>query len=191
MSNDFYDFESNGCTIQSLIHNINFLGENIIGVEVGISTALNLCMLAQLCKNIKMLYGIDNFKPYTDFKYSKHIGEKEQDNNKIIAFHNIKYSGFKDKIKVIEKDSTIAVNDFEDNSVDFIFLDSYVTEDDCKIDLTNWYEKLKNGGIFAGHDFNINFVKKTVENFYLYYNIKSPLSVFDRVWCFKKENYHG
>ena len=54
MSNDFYDFESNGCTFQSLIHNINFLGENLIGVEVGISTALNLCMLAQLCKNIKM-----------------------------------------------------------------------------------------------------------------------------------------
>ena len=191
MSDDFYNFESNQFTIQSLIHNVNFLGENLIGIEVGIGRALNLCMLAQLCKNLKMIYGVDNFKPYTDFKYSKHLGEKEQDNNKIIAFHNIKYSGFKNKIKVIEKDSIIAVNDFKDNSVDFIFLDSYVTEDDCKIDLKNWYKKLKNGGIFAGHDFNINFVKQTVENFYVNNNTKSPLSVFDRVWCFKKENYHG
>ena len=105
----------------------------------------------------------------------------------MLAYHNVKYSGFKDKIKIIEKDSAIAVNDFEDNSVDFIFLDSYVSEDDCKIDLTNWYKKLKNGGIFAGHDFNIKIVKQTVENFHLYYNIKSPLSVFDKVWCFKKE----
>ena len=191
MSDDFYNFESNQFTIQSLIHNVNFLGENLIGIEVGIGRALNLCMLAQLCKNLKMIYGVDNFKPYTDFKYSKHLGEKEQDNNKIIAFHNIKYSGFKNTIKVIEKDSIIAVNDFEDNSVDFIFLDSYVTEDDCKIDLKNWYKKLKNGGIFAGHDFNINFVKQTVENFYVNNNTKSPLSVFDRVWCFKKENNHG
>ena len=191
MSDDFYNFESNQFTIQSLIHNVNFLGENLIGIEVGIGRALNLCMLAQLCKNLKMTYGVDNFKPYTDFKYSKHLGEKEQDNNKIIAFHNIKYSGFKNKIKIIEKDSIIAVNDFKDNSVDFIFLDSYVTEDDCKIDLKNWYKKLKNGGIFAGHDFNINFVKQTVENFYVNNNTKSPLSVFDRVWCFKKENNHG
>jgi hypothetical protein len=187
MNNDFYNFESNQCTIQSLIHNINFLGENLIGVEVGMGRAHNLCMLAQLCKNLKMLYGIDNFKPYTDFKYqSEYLGEKEQDNNKIIAFHNIKYSGFKNKIKVIEKDSTIAVNDFKDYSVDFIFLDSYVTEDDCKIDLKNWYKKVKNGGIFAGHDFNINFVKRTVENFYTNNNIKSPLSIFNNVWCFKK-----
>ena len=185
MSDDFYNFESNQFTIQSLIHNVNFLGENLIGIEVGIGRALNLCMLAQLCKNLKMIYGVDNFKPYTDFKYSKHLGEKEQDNNKIIAFHNIKYSGFKNKIKIIEKDSIIAVNDFKDNSVDFIFLDSYVTEDDCKIDLKNLYKKLKNGGIFAGHDFNINFVKQTVENFYVNNNTKSPLSVFDRVWCFK------
>ena len=108
MSDDFYDFESNHCTAQSLVHSINFLGENIIGVEVGIYRALNLCMLVQLCKNVKMLYGIDNYKPYTDFKYSKHFGEKEQDNNKMLAYHNIKYSGFKDKIKIIEKDKNRA-----------------------------------------------------------------------------------
>ena len=54
MSDDFYDFESNHCTAQSLVHSINFLGENIIGVEVGIYRALNLCMLVQLCKNVKM-----------------------------------------------------------------------------------------------------------------------------------------
>jgi len=187
MKNDFYNFESKDMNIQSLIHSINFLGENLIGVEVGVDRAQNLCMITQLCKNIKMLYGVDNYKPYIDYKYDLNFGEKEQDNNKLIAYHNIKYSGFKNKIKVIEKDSVIAVEEFKDNSVDFIFLDSYTNENDCKIDLKNWYKKIKNGGIFAGHDFNINFIKQTVENFYTNNNVKSPLSVFDNVWCFKKE----
>lgn len=187
MENNFYNFEGVDNTMQSLVHSINFLGKDLIGVEVGTRRAQNLCMLAQYCKNLKMLYGIDNFKPYTDTKYRlQYIGEKEQDNNKIIAYHNIKYCGFKNKIKIIEKDSDVAVNDFEDNSIDFIFLDSYVTENDCKMDLKNWFKKLKPGGIFAGHDFNINFVCQVVHDFYISNNITSDLSVFNKVWCFKK-----
>ena len=187
MKNDFYNFESKDCNSQSLVHTINFLGKNLIGVEVGVGRAQNLCMLVQMCKNIKTLYGIDNFKPYTDFKREvEYVGEKEQDNNKIIAYHNIKYCGFKNKIKIIEKNSTIAVKDFKDNSLDFVFLDSYMNENECTLDLQNWYKKVKINGIFAGHDFDVNIVKKSVESFYINNNIKSTLSFFDRIWCFKK-----
>jgi len=186
--NNFYNFENTSNVAQSLVHTINFLGKDIVGVEVGIYRAQNLCMLLQSCKNIKKLYGVDNFKPFTDFKREViHIGEKEQDYNKFVSYHNIKYSGFKNKAKIIEKDSLVAVNDFKDNSLDFVFLDSYMNKNECKLDLESWYKKVKIGGIFAGHDFELNIIQESVIDFRINNNITTTLSFFDKVWCWKKE----
>jgi len=45
---------------------------------------------------------------------------------------------------------------FEDESLDFIYIDANHSYDYVKADMDMWYPKLKKGGLFAGHDY-LNF----------------------------------
>jgi predicted O-methyltransferase YrrM len=46
-----------------------------------------------------------------------------------------------------------ASNLYEDESLDFVFLDASHKYDDLQADLKAWLPKVKNNGILAGHDY--------------------------------------
>ena len=64
---DFYDFKDCKSDVQSIVHVINLLGKELVGTEVGVFRAVSFCTLLQNCPNIKTLFGIDSYKPYTDY----------------------------------------------------------------------------------------------------------------------------
>lgn len=66
--------------------------------------------------------------------------------------------------------SLAAAMHFEDNSIDFVFLDASHEYEDIKADIAAWYPKVKSGGIFAGHDYEWNGVKRAVTEFSVEYN---------------------
>jgi len=73
-----------------------------------------------------------------------------------------------DKIKIIRSYSVEASKQFEDQSLDFIFIDA-CHEYDCVIaDLNAWFPKLKSGGWIAGHDYYAGHygVEKAVNEFF-------------------------
>ena len=53
----------------------------------------------------------------------------------------------------IKMTSIEASKTFEDNSLDFVFLDASHEYEDVKEDILHWLPKIKSGGIFAGHDY--------------------------------------
>lgn len=53
-----------------------------------------------------------------------------------------------------------AVKDFVDNSLDFVFVDGNHEYDYVLEDMTEWYKKLKPGGIMAGHDYKVDPINK-------------------------------
>ena len=47
-----------------------------------------------------------------------------------------------------------ALIDFEDESLDMIFIDANHSFDRVKEDIENWSKKVRKGGIVSGHDYN-------------------------------------
>ena len=61
--------------------------------------------------------------------------------------------GFEDRGIMIRSTSKDCIDLFEDESLDFIFIDANHAYDFVKEDINLWFPKLKKGGIFSGHDY--------------------------------------
>lgn len=77
-------------------------------------------------------------------------------------YENIIKSGLGEYVKVIPKESLVAADDFNDGYLDFVFIDSSHTYLGTKAEIPKWYNKVKDDGILAGHDFNAPEVYKAV-----------------------------
>lgn len=55
--------------------------------------------------------------------------------------------------KIIPSDSAEAASQYDDKSVDFLFIDASHEYDYVKKDIAAWLPKMKSGAIMAGHDF--------------------------------------
>ena len=179
--------------IKSIIHCINLHGDNLVGAEIGVHLGQSFLTLLQTCPNISKLYGVDPYGPYVD--YLKEDGqsydpmvvdEKEIEYIKLVSYHNQKFSGHKDKIVFYEMDGNAASKKVKDKSLDFIFIDSYCSFEQAKNDIKVWYPKVKDGGIFAGHDWNMPLVRLAVTKFRENENIKSRMSTYDDTWIWYK-----
>lgn len=185
-----YSFNDKYNDGQSLVHLINLkLGSNLIGLELGVFKAHTFCTFLSNCPNIEKLYGIDAFLPYVDRLADPPImwDEKAVDCIKHTAIHNIRFCDNNHKAELIEEDSSKALGLFDDETFDFIFIDTYMTKEQSDKDLCEWYPKLKTGGLFSGHDWDSVLIQQSVLEFRDKEHITAQLSCFDNTWCWIKE----
>ena len=57
-------------------------------------------------------------------------------------------------VKLIRGYSLDQVKKYENNSIDFCFIDASHEYEDVKLDIEAWLPKVKSGGILAGHDYD-------------------------------------
>lgn len=69
----------------------------------------------------------------------------------------------KDIIKPIRLTSTQASHLYEDESIDFAFIDADHTKEGFTADLDCWYPKIKKGGVLAGHDWDYPVIKQRLQ----------------------------
>jgi SAM-dependent methyltransferase len=119
------------------------------GVEVGVFKGFFSKTLLSMWGGT--LYMVDIWKPQNFEDY------QDQSNN---IFHQdaltttmANISGYEDRAIMIRADSFAAAQIFENESLDFIYLDSNHTYEHVKKELEVWYKKLKPGGFFSGHDY--------------------------------------
>lgn len=119
-----------------------------IGSWLGKSSSYMGVEIANSKKNISF-YCVDTWE-----------GSVEHSNNELVVKNEL-YDAFlknispvQDYISPIRLASKEAAEKFENESLDFIFIDAGHSYEDVREDLRAWFPKLKNGGFFAGHDYS-------------------------------------
>ena len=134
----------------------------IIGAEVGVWQAEYAIVLLNNNSTIKTLHLID---PWTAVGMTRTTTTGDEAFNK--AIDNLE--SYKGRY-VIHKGLSKDIHDeFEDRTLDFLYLDASHDYDNVKQDLNWWVPKVKKGGLFFGHDYNnrgYKKVKKAVDEYF-------------------------
>ena len=115
-----------------------------VGAEIGVAKGYYSEVLCQSIPGLK-LYCIDSWSAYPTYDHNM----KKHENNFTIA----KQILLKYHCELIKKFSMDAIKDFEDGSLDFVFIDGNHKYEYVKEDITEWTKKVKIGGIVSGHDY--------------------------------------
>jgi len=190
MSYNFKHYEKTD--IRNLIMAINVMGKDLTGLELGVHQGLSLMTILHNC-SIKKLYGVDSWKGYSDYlspnptgKPMYTISPEDSEFNKLVTLHRVKYSNMKDKVIIIDEDSLEAVKKIEDKSLDFIFFDAMMTEEQTYQEALAYYPKIKPGGYFMGDDaFCHEQVILPLTRVLKYYNNVNPIQIYGRSFMFK------
>lgn len=133
---------------------------NPVGVEIGCLNGDTTIFLLE-CNSTLKITSIDPYITYIDWN-GNDLGDRTASYETVIE----KMKSYSDRFTLIRDFSDNVFDKFADESLDFIFIDGLHTYEQVKKDCQNYYSKIKPGGIFAGHDFEvISGVKKAVTEF--------------------------
>ena len=143
---DFYDFVATHDQFENL-------------VEVGVWKGHSISYLAKKIKNYGRspnIYAVDLFSESPSFQRNS-LARSELPFIYDIYNKNLENAGVREMIKDFQGWSWEVANQFEDKSLDFVFLDAAHDRQSVLKDIHAWLPKMKTGGLFSGHDgWNIN-----------------------------------
>jgi len=155
-------------------------------VEIGVWKGDNILPLAKKHKSCTF-YGVDpyagdSFESYYKGEIMSVVDQSYYDN----LYGEIQTkSKTLDNFKFIRKTSTEAAQEFEDCSLDMVFIDARHDYESAKKDILIWLPKVKKGGILSGHDYSLSFfgVVESVNELIGYDNVAIKT---DRTWFYIK-----
>lgn len=148
------------CSGDGLVHLLKDKGQ-LTGLEIGCAEGHTTLYLLQSLPDIK-LYGVDPYMDYIDWN-TNHLDNRENVYQQFKSNVMDKYPG---RFELYRLTSDDAVSKFEDESLDFIFIDGIHTYDQVLTDCRHFYPKVKKNGLFAGHDYTwVTDVGKAVNVF--------------------------
>jgi len=138
-----YLWDKNRYDFPELFKELNF----VVGVEIGVLEGEYSEILCKSNPELK-LYSIDAWLFYPMRKNAR----KQKDYDKIYKVATERLSRYPN-CEIIRKWSADAVNDFADESLDFVFIDGDHEFRTVTNDIADWSKKVRKGGIVAGHDY--------------------------------------
>ena len=141
-----------GCSTRvELIQQLNNEKPNGIGVEVGVFKGEFSKIIMENWNGT--LYMVDVWSSLSKDEYIDASDHGNFSENEIYgaAINNIK--GYDDRAIMVRAKSEAASHMFEDNSLDFVYIDANHAYDYVAQDINLWYPKVKPGGYISGHDY--------------------------------------
>jgi hypothetical protein len=173
----------------NLLNRVNFIKsldlEGKVGIEIGVGNGVFSNEILANSK-LKKLYSIDCWE-YNQFN-----------SDPIVSYNNTvrTLKPYGDRSQIIKAYANLAVDSFEDQSIDFIYIDGDHNYEPVKRDILLYYPKIKIGGILSGHDYSQNWpgVVQAVNEIFLdlnldvqRINIGTPSDDGDPSWVVIKE----
>jgi len=127
---------------------------DLVGVEIGTQDGFNAKVM-MLVLPMKQLFCID---PYED--YTEDMGQYRKKN---IVGNNVFWNAqkylkeFGDSVVFYRNYSGNVYNRFEDNSLDFVYIDGNHSYSYVMDDITKYIGKVKPGGVLGGHDYGSRY----------------------------------
>lgn len=131
-------------TFATLTHELGFTKGVEVGVEKGIYSEILLQSNPEL-----HLTSIDAWTAYTG--YRDHVTQEECDG--LLDETRKRLSPYGERSTIMKEFSAFAHKQFEDNSLDFVYIDGNHEFQHVVNDIALWSKKVKVGGIIAGHDY--------------------------------------
>jgi predicted O-methyltransferase YrrM len=119
-----------------------YITENFVMVEIGSFAGISSELFALHCKE---LYCVDLWDPYWEITDKQRIEFAEFSFDKMIKNYENVYK--------VKKSSVEASKNFEDGSLDLVYIDAAHDYDSVRQDILTWLPKIKKGGFIAGHDY--------------------------------------
>ena len=168
----------------ALMHK-HFNGQHITVIEIGTASGLWTEYVLRNYKNC-MVYTIDPYKHFPGQSYE--AGKPQSWHDKICASADKKFlkhgpeNGTYNNLVRIFKTSEDALPYLPD-MVDVVYIDGNHQEEFVRFDIENYYPKVRKGGLFAGHDYNIQHIREIVDE-----RFGDRLNVFNkqRIWWLVK-----
>jgi hypothetical protein len=167
------------CSGQGIIDLIKDI-KNPVGIEIGSDVGETASYLLETRKDL-FLYCIDPYMSYIDWN-----GNNLNDREDVLRKFMNTMKPYKDRYKLLRMTSDEAVEQFVNSSVDFVFIDGLHEYNQTLRDCYNYWPKLKESGLFCGHDYKtIPAINKSVDEFAGKIN-KQVLTTVNDVWYYFK-----
>ena len=140
---------------------LNKLDLKGIGVEIGVKEGHFSKILLDNW-DCEKLYLVD---PWENQKKENYDENNNHNHNQDLENTIKKLENYKERYEIIREYSDIAYKNFNDESLDFIYIDGNHSYEAVKKDLELWYPKLKKGGVFAGDDYTYLPVEKVPDGY--------------------------
>ena len=133
-----------------------------VGAEIGVYKGKYSKWLCVKNSGSK-LFLIDPYKAYPEYvEQHDEAGQKVMDQ----CYKEAQERLTRFNVEFIKKTSMEALNDFVDESLDFVFIDGNHTFEYVVADIAGWSKKVKKGGIVSGHDYYRSIESKKMRERY-------------------------
>jgi len=151
---------------------IRVIPENGKFVEVGVWKGKSLAYF--IVENINKNKNITTYAVDTWEGSPAHVNESCVINKTLYQEFISNMSPVADKFTALQMTSEEASKQFEDNSLDAVFIDADHVYEQVKHDIELWYPKVKSNGIFCGHDYYNGWpgVEQAVNEFAKIHNLR-------------------
>ena len=124
-------------------------------VELGSFAGVSSEIFALHCSK---LYCVDKWEPYWEINQQEFMNIAEQRFDSMVRNYT--------NVTKIKMDTIDAVDQFDDKSIDLIYIDCDHSSDRVKTELEAWLPKIKDDGFISGHDINMPTVFNVVTQYF-------------------------
>ena len=179
-----FDMPLREISAHGMIDKIISLGSDLTICELGVCRGHNLRYLLDRAPNISKVYAIDPWLPYDD--WCGHMSSQVVESWMHEALRLLEQ--YDDRITLLKAKSIDSSVYIQDDELDYIFIDGDHSYDATIQDMVTYYSKVKSNGIFSGHDYQLDSVRRAVTEFRENNHISSPLLFADNnVWYWHKD----